>query len=573
MNTSIPHIRRVNGKEVLFVKDQPFILLAGEVHNSDSSSPAYMEHIWDIGRDLGMNTLLLPVTWEMTEPEEGMFDFSVPMALIDQAREREMHIVFLWFGSWKNAECMYAPAWVKQDLTRFPRAQIEKGKNKAGRTISPTIPVKMPYTTLSYLGEETARCDARAFATFMGFLKDYDETEQTVIAVQVENETGLLGAARDHSDAADALFESPVPADFAAYMRKIAEGAQPKGDSNDVPKEAIQPAGGSMVPSIQQAVLKGATEGTWSEVFSDASEEIFSAYYTARFVETVAKAGKEVYPLPMAANCWLDKGGEPGMYPTGGPVSKVHEVWNFCAPSIDVYCPDIYVPQFKEVCDEYTRRGKALFIPESATHSYCAPRLVYTVGHFHAMCYSPFGFDDIGHPFTAQQGFLFGMDVTDPALKTPQSFEEYGTLGKALKSMMPMLAEAYGSDRLQAVSCETDPVTPSPTGNPFMAIPPTMSFGSFRVSATFQSPLNPRKDGVLLCLKVADDECYLVGNACSISFSSADPAKPNLDFLLVEEGSFENGEWKPGRRFNGDETASMSMGKPSVWRIKFFTYL
>ena len=132
-------------KQVLTVDGKPFFMLAGEVHNSDSSSPAYMEHIWDLADSMGMNTLLLPVSWEMTEPEEGIFDFSVPEKLIGQARNRGMHIVFLWFGSWKNAECMYAPAWVKQDLRRFPRAQIEKGKNKANRKISPSIPIGMPY--------------------------------------------------------------------------------------------------------------------------------------------------------------------------------------------------------------------------------------------------------------------------------------------------------------------------------------------------------------------------------------------------------------------------------------------
>ena len=547
----IPHVERQNGHPVLMVQDKPFILLAGEVHNSDSSSPRYMEKIWDMAEKLGMNTLLLPATWEMVEPEEGSFDFSVPQALIDQARDRSMRIVFLWFGSWKNAECMYAPAWVKQDLKRFPRAQIEKGKNKAGRTVSPSIPVKIPYTSLSYLGEETMRADARAFAAFMGFLKNYDEARQTVVAVQVENETGLLGAAREVSDEADALFAGPVPAEFAAYMRSHTD---------------------TMTEQIRAAVLAGERQGSWTEVFGEAAEELFSAYHVARFVNTVAAAGKAVYPLPMSANCWLDKGGQPGSYPTGGPVSKVQEVWDFCAPNIDVYCPDIYVPQFKEVCDEYTRRGGALFIPESATHSYCAPRLAYTVGHYHTMCYSPFGFDDIGKPFTATQAFLFGVDVTDPALKTPQNLEEYAFFGHTLREMMPMLADAYGTSRLQAVSTETDPAIPAANGNPFGAIPPTMDFGSFRLSATFQSPMNPRNDGVCLCLAVSDSECWVLGSACSLNFSSARAEQPNLDLLLLEEGVFENGQWVPGRRLNGDESAHLSLEGPAVLHVKFFTY-
>ena len=188
------------------------------------------------------------------------------------------------------------------------------------------------------------------------------------------------------------------------------------------------------------------------------------------------------------------------------------------------------------------------------------------------MCYSPFGFDDIGKPFTAVQGFLFGMDVTDPALKTPQSFDEYASFGLALRQMMPMLAEAYGTRRLQAVSAETDPPIPAQDGNPFGAIPPTMDFGAFRLSVTFQSRMNPRADGVCLCLAVSETECWVVGNACSLTFTSGNADQPNLDLLLLEEGHFIDGSWIPGRRLNGDEGAHVSMNTPSVLHVKFFTY-
>lgn len=544
-------IDKRGSKQVLTVDGNPFFMLAGEVHNSDSSSPAYMEQIWDIADSMGMNTLLLPVSWEMTEPEEGKFDFSVPEQLIGQARARSMHIVFLWFGSWKNAECMYAPAWVKQDLGRFPRAQIEKGKNKAGRRVSPSIPVSVPYTTLSYLGEETARADARAFAAFMQFLKDTDAQEQTVLAVQVENETGLLGAGREVSDAADAVFASPVPADFLIYLKEHTE---------------------TMVKDIRSIIENAPDQGSWPEVFGDRAEEIFSAFHVSRFVEIVASAGKAVYDLPMAVNCWLDKGGAPGTYPTGGPVSGVHEVWDFCAPSIDVYCPDIYVPGFKDVCDEYTRRGNPLFIPETATHSYCASRMIYTVGHYHAMCYSPFGFDDIGKPFTAVQGFLFGVDVNDPALKTPQDLAEYQAAGRLLRGMLPLLADAYGSKLLQAVSAETDPAVPGPGNNPYLAKMPTMDFDDFRVSVSFRNPLSSGENGACLCLQVNQNECFILGKGCSLSFQSMREDRPDLDLLLTEEGSFTDGQWQPERRLNGDETAHLSLERPGVLHVRFFTY-
>lgn len=131
----IPCLKVKNGKCVFEVNGKELVLLAGEVHNSDSSSVRYMEKIWDRADALGMNALLLPVGWETVEPQEVAFDFSLVKELIVQARARGKHIVFLWFGSWKNASCGYAPAWVKRDTNRFLRAQIEKGKNKAARSI------------------------------------------------------------------------------------------------------------------------------------------------------------------------------------------------------------------------------------------------------------------------------------------------------------------------------------------------------------------------------------------------------------------------------------------------------
>ncbi len=196
-----------HGKKVIAVDGQPFLLLAGEVCNSNSSSLEYMEQVWEKAGRLGMNTLLLPITWELLEPEEGVFDFTLADGLIGQARKYGKKIVFLWFGAWKNAQCYYAPAWVKTNLRRFKRAEVEKGHN--GTTLAKFH--GMPYTTLSYLCEETNRADARAFGELMRHIRQVDERENTVVAVQVENEPGLQGAAREHSDTADARFAADVP--------------------------------------------------------------------------------------------------------------------------------------------------------------------------------------------------------------------------------------------------------------------------------------------------------------------------------------------------------------------------
>ena len=111
-----PYIKQQNGTKLLMVEDKPFIMLAGEVHNSNASSVEYMEGVYDQADRLGMNTLLLPVSWELVEPREGVFDFSLVDGLIEQARRRGKKLSFLWFGAWKNAQCYYAPEWVKTCL-------------------------------------------------------------------------------------------------------------------------------------------------------------------------------------------------------------------------------------------------------------------------------------------------------------------------------------------------------------------------------------------------------------------------------------------------------------------------
>ena len=88
----------MTSKRTVFTVDgKPFIAIAGESHNSSSSDAAYMQGVWDKAEEEGLNTLLLPVTWELTEPVEGQFDFTLVDTLINQARERKMHLIFLWY--------------------------------------------------------------------------------------------------------------------------------------------------------------------------------------------------------------------------------------------------------------------------------------------------------------------------------------------------------------------------------------------------------------------------------------------------------------------------------------------
>lgn len=514
----------------------PPILIAGEVHNSSSSSPKYMEPIWEKADRLNLNTLVLPVTWEMVEEKEGNYNFLLVDLLIRQARMHEKKIVFLWFGSFKNAQCSYAPEWIKKDLARFPRAQVKPSCNKV---ILESF-FHMEYTTLSVFGEETLAADCRAFAALMRHLREFDEQAHTVVMVQVENETGIMGTARERSAEADRRFLDPVPEDFLRALSAAAKHhTNPDASIGAVSEEKGQ---------------------SWSSCFGEHAEEAFQTYWTARFADQVAAAGRAEYDLPMFVNAWLSQGGSPGEYPSGGPVAEVIDIWKAAAPHIDLIAPDIYVRNFLDVCEEYARPDNPLCIVETSTHSHLAARMVYAIGHYHACCFGPFAVEDMGQPFDAGAIALFGADPSDPLLSTPQNEEEFSWAAGSLKELIPMLASHYGTDQLQAAIGER-------------ASDNILSFGQVQFRCDFQKQNGElQANGYALVLQVNEESFYCMFSGCRLHPESADPSAPNLDLLRVEEGRFSGGNWHPSRILNGDETASLSFDKPELLLVRVMTY-
>ena len=526
--STLPRLVRRDASQVLMVDGEPFVMLAGEVHNSCSSSPKTLAAAFDKAVALGMNSVVIPATWELIEPEEGAFDFSTVDFALSLARERGLRLELLWFGAWKNGQCYYAPEWVKCDLDRFERAEPETGQRQI------IVMGGLSYSALSLFCPATREADAKAFASLMGHLREVDGGEHTVLCVQVENECGLMGAGREHSPAADEAFARDVPQDLVQALR----------DSHD-----------TLAPDVAAALDAGAGEGSWEEVFGPVAEELFSAYHMASYVEAVAAAGKRAYPLPLTANCWLDKGGEPGSYPTGGPVARVMEVWKYVAPSIDVIAPDIYVPAFCDVCDAYRKLDNPLFIPETSTHSYAAPREIWAVGHHHALCYSPFGFEDIGDSSVTPLSAMLGVDTSDPALSTTQDADEYAQVTTLLGQLLAYVPDVLGTSRMEAISSER------PGGG-------TIAFGTSGVYAHFFGTM----PGACLAVSVAEDEFFVLGLRCMLKPISVDSARPHADIVVLEDGSFVDGEWVADRRLNGDEACIISCSQPRILHFKLFLY-
>src|SRR5580692_3643609 len=191
-----PHLETRGKATQLIVDGKPFLMRAGELHNSSSSSVEYMEPVWPRLAALHLNTVLVPVAWETIEPQENHFDFSNVDGLLMGARNSHLKLVILWFGAWKNTYSTYVPAWVKTHTERFARVKTSDGRSTE---------------RLSPFSIEVRDADARAFAQLMRHLRDVDAATHTVLMVQVENEVGVIPESRDHSPAADAAFTAAVP--------------------------------------------------------------------------------------------------------------------------------------------------------------------------------------------------------------------------------------------------------------------------------------------------------------------------------------------------------------------------
>ena len=85
-----------------------FIILGGELSNSAATSVDDIDEVLPRMKTLGLNTVLVPIYWELMEPTEGQMDFTLVDRTINVARQQGLKIVPLWFGAWKNSMSCYA---------------------------------------------------------------------------------------------------------------------------------------------------------------------------------------------------------------------------------------------------------------------------------------------------------------------------------------------------------------------------------------------------------------------------------------------------------------------------------
>ncbi len=518
---STPFLTKKGNATQLMVHNQPFLIRGGELGNSSASSVAYMNQHWPTLEQLNLNTLLAPVYWELLEPTEGTFDFSLVDSMVQQSRKRDMKLILLWFGSWKNSMSCYVPQWVKTDTERFPRAI-----NKSGQ----------PVEILSPFNKNNLEADKKAFWNLMQHIKNIDSEENTVIMIQIENEIGMLPDARDYSSEANKNFKQQVPSALLNYLKKNKKQLLPEF------KLLWDSAGNK-------------TQGTWSEMFgnSSAGEEIFMAWHFAQFTEELAKTGKSVYPLPMFINAALNRVGyAPGEYPSAGPLPHLMDIWRAGAPSIDMLTPDIYFPDFEHWCRLYHRGGNPLFIPEARFEPSVGAKMFYALGNHDAIGFSPFSIESTDNP----------------------SEESIAKSYALIKQLSPQILQYQGSNQMAGFRLNKEHKADTLVLGGYQLIVKhdyTLGWNPESVNNTW-----PDAGGLIIC--TGPGKYWVAGSGLILTFGLPENVAGRAGILYIDEGSFSTDfEWIPNRRLNGDQSHQgrhlrIPMNHYGIQKLELYTY-
>ncbi|OXA80939.1 Beta-galactosidase GanA [Flavobacterium aquidurense] len=516
----IPHLQKKGNKTQLMVNEKPFLVLGGELGNSSATSMESMENIWPKLKDMKLNTVLTPVYWELIEKEEGKFDFSLVDDLILRARKEDLKLVFLWFGSWKNSMSSHAPAWVKLNQKKYPR--IKNDKNKSHEILTP-------------FSENNLKADINAFQKLMAHLRDFDQKEQTVIMIQVENEIGMLPTARDYCPQANEAFNNEVPAELVHYLQKNKERLAPE--------------------FLEIWKVNGfKTKGNWEQVFGKSlqTDEIFMAWYFSKFTNAVAKAGKDSYAIPMFVNAALNAAGKkPGEYPSAGPLPHLMDTWKAAGNSVDFLSPDFYNPLFKYWNDLFTRQGDPLFIPEHKFDKTAPFKGLYAIGHYEAIGFSPFSIESV-----------------EDAKKEP-----LGKIYDLAQQLTPVIEANKGLHKIDGVLLDKENQSQ------------IVQLGDYEFTFKHDYTLNWSDDAKeatwpmtsAIIIELTPNEFYIAGSGIVVTFKPVKDTTRNAGILKVDQGTFENKVWKTFRHFNGDQThqgrhVRIAVGDYEIQKVQLYTY-
>ena len=353
------------------------------------------------------------------------------------------------------------------------------------------------------LSENTRRRDELALIEVFRHLREVDSQDHTVILFQMENETGVLQTDRCYCDACNAKFEA--------------------GDYRGAGVRA---------------------------------EEIFSSVCIAEYCDSLTKAVKEIYPLPVYINAWLESSWQNSVagfgYPSGGPVAAMLPVFFKTLKHVDFVAPDLYQYSYKDFhffCDAYTTKDNPLFLAECATGAGARTErnVFYAIGEYSAIGFDPWSISRCCPGFMATPLVsLANGRWSDEAYELQKSY-------KMISDAMYPIAMAQNTENLKVfVQEEGDSGT-------------KLSFGKIDAIVQFSHPLNAARG---LVVRLGGDTFLCVGHGAIIHFSADGGRK--IPIVAAENGKYDGDKWAPGYRLarEGEPSAPIRFHECRTVKIK-----
>lgn len=513
-------------------------VLGLQSHNSSDGCWEMIDRSIAAVKLYGGNTLKTPLYWYQMEPEEGRYDFSMLEQLLLRVRKAGLYLIPLWFGFSKNAENTYMPDWVKADPVRFKWTVGPDGATRAN---------------LSPHDDAVYEADARCFARLMREIRRLDADTGTILTVQVENEIGfgLFDTDRCYSRQAQRDFECGVPALLDGLTL---EGSEAPGGGNN-----------------------------WYSRFGYYAHEAFTTYYLARQVERIARAGKAEYDIPLYMNTMVGEVRQEiagFSYSSGTPCGRTLDIWRRTAPSIDLYCPDIYQQDasgYLRTCRRHARSDNALFIPESGLFGQApAMNAFRAVAQYGAIGIAGFGAESVINDDGSLLEAAKPTAITYRALAMlSRQIIRYRGSGK-LFAVVQEEAQAYAHIVRSRVH-----LTVHFTSMPGHKDNKTVRSSGSGLRIRMRAPENQKlldERGRMLVVEENEYEYYFSGAGCQVRFlmrPKFDDLNPNAKYksrsatelcvYTVEEGHFDNaGNWVCEFTLRGDEINNGVFVRPGV---------
>lgn len=159
-----PYIEH-NGKPYLFYGVQ---LRLDWIMDDTKGDLNHIDDLFAHVKDVGFNTVVIPIWWHTIEPEDGKFDFDRLKLYYTYLNKYDLTVQWLWFGTNSCGAGTPAPRWVKADEKTYWQVE-EEG------------------TWFNFSCEALLERESKALGKMMDWIAEND-TDRRCVCIQVNNE-------------------------------------------------------------------------------------------------------------------------------------------------------------------------------------------------------------------------------------------------------------------------------------------------------------------------------------------------------------------------------------------------